>query len=90
MILTGVKHLQEYVFNNIYEEALRNEKHEVALQVFRMVLCGTPRAGKTTFWKRLALKDFKPSIESASTGAAESHYLAVKEKKQERREKEKK
>ena len=40
-----------------------------------------PRSGKTTFWKRLAIKDFEPGKESTSTGAAESHYLSAVEKK---------
>ena len=49
-----------------------------------MVLCGVPRSGKTTFWKRIATRDFKPGPESASTGAAESHCLsAVGREKQE-------
>ena len=79
--LTGVKLLQEYVFNNIYKKALQDEKHTIRLQVFRLVLCGVPRSGKTTFWKRIAIEDFKPSKVSTSTGAAETHYLSVQEKK---------
>ena len=80
--LTGVKRLQDHVFNNIYKKALQDENCTVRLQVFRMVLCGVPRSGKTTFWKRLALKGFKPSEVSPSTGATESHYLsAIAEKK---------
>ena len=79
--LTGVKLLQEHVFNNIYKEALKDEKHTIRLQVFRLVLCGVPRSGKTTFWKRIAIEDFKPSEVSTSTGAAESHYLSVQRKK---------
>ena len=79
--LTGVKLLQEYVFNNIYKKALQDEKHTIRLQVFRLVLCGVPRSGKTTFWKRIAIEDFKPSKVSTSTGAAESHYHSVQEKK---------
>ena len=42
-----------------------------------MVLCGVPRSGKSTFWRRIAIKDFKPSTQSASTGAAESHYISA-------------
>ena len=42
-----------------------------------MVLCGAPRSGKTTFWKRLALKGFKPSELSPSTGVAESYILSA-------------
>ena len=42
-----------------------------------MVLCGVPRSGKTTFWKRLAIKDFKPTETSPSTGAAESHFISA-------------
>ena len=73
----GIQHLQDHVHNNIYKRALKDTEHIVNLQVFRMVLCGVPRAGKTTFWNRLAVKGFKPSEESASTGAAESHTLSA-------------
>ena len=62
---------------NVYEKALQNEKNEVRLQVFKMILSGVPRSGKTTFWKRLAMKDFKPSKTSTSTGVAESHFLSA-------------
>ena len=63
---------------------MQDTEHIVNLQTFRMVLCGVPRSGKTTFWKRIAMKDFKPSPESASTGAAESHIIsAVGREKQE-------
>ena len=79
-IFTGVQLVQEYVFNNVYKKALLDEKCTVRLQVFRMVLCGVPRSGKTTFWKRLAMKDFEPSKESVSTGAAESHLISAQEK----------
>ena len=68
----------------MYQNAIRDEECSVRLQVFRMVLCGIPRSGKTTFWKRLAIKDFKPSEESASTGAAESHYISAVEKKKQK------
>ena len=67
------------MFNNIYQKALKDEKHTIRLQVFRMVLCGVPRSGKTTFWKRIAIKDFDLRKKSASTGA-KSHYLSVQEK----------
>ena len=40
-------------------------------------MCGVPRSGKTTFWRRLADKGFTPSENSTSTGAAESHYLSA-------------
>ena len=56
-------------------------EHIVNLQVFRMVLCGVPRSGKTTFWKRLAIKDFKPSKSSPSTAAAESCIISAHERK---------
>ena len=79
MYLTGER-LQDHVFNNIYKKALQDEKCMLRLQLFRMVLCGVPRSGKTTFWKRLAIKDFKPSEVSISTGVAESHYLLVQGK----------
>ena len=65
------------MYKNVYESALRNEKAEVRLQVFKMILSGVPRSGKTTFWKRLAMKDFKPSKTSTSTGVAESHFLSA-------------
>ena len=77
---TGVQRLQDHVYNNIYIKALQAEEHKVELQVFRLVLCGVPRSGKTTFWKRLAIKDFEPRKESTSTGAAESHYLSAIDK----------
>ena len=49
-----------------------------------MVLCGIPRAGKTTFWKRLAIEGFKPNEKSPSTGGAESYLIsAIEKKKQE-------
>ena len=73
----GIKELQDHVYKNVYESALRNEKAEVRLQVFKMILSGVPRSGKTTFWKRLAMKDFKPSETSTSTGVAESHFLSA-------------
>ena len=65
------------MYKNIYESALRSEKAEVSLQAFKMILSGVPRSGKTTFWKRLAIKDFVPSKTSTSTGAAESHFLSA-------------
>ena len=75
--LTGIKELQDHVYKNIYESALKSEKAEIRLQVFKMILSGVPRSGKTTFWKRLAMKDFVPSETSTSTGAAESHFLSA-------------
>ena len=75
--LTGIKELQDHVYKNIYESALRSEKAEIRLQVFKMILSGVPRSGKTTFWKRIAIKDFVPSKTSTSTGAAESHFLSA-------------
>ena len=65
------------MYKNIYESALRSEKAKVSLQAFKMILSGVPRSGKTTFWKRLAIKDFVPSKTSTSTGAAESHFLSA-------------
>ena len=65
------------MYTNVYKRALSNEKIEVQLQAFKMILSGVPRSGKTTFWKRLAQKDFKPSETSRSTGAAESHFLSA-------------
>ena len=65
------------MYKNVYESALRSEKAEVSLQAFKMILSGVPRSGKTTFWKRLAIKDFVPSETSTSTGAAESHFLSA-------------
>ena len=65
------------MYTNVYESALRSENIEVSLQVFKMILSGVPRSGKTTFWKRLAIKDFVPSKTSTSTGAAESHFLSA-------------
>ena len=76
-ILLGVQLLQDHIHDNVYKKALQDTEHIVNLQVFRMVLCGVPRSGKTTFWKRIAIKDFKPSPESASTGVAESHFFSV-------------
>ena len=75
--LTGIKELQDHVYKNVYESALRSEKAEIRLQAFKMILSGVPRSGKTTFWKRLAIKDFVPSETSTSTGAAESHFLSA-------------
>ena len=48
-----------------------------------MVLCGAPQSGKTTFWRRLADKNFKiePNAKSPSTVAVDSHYISVEEKK---------
>ena len=84
IILLGVQLLQHHVYNSVYKKALGDTKHIVNLQVFRMVLCGVPRSGKTTFWKRIAIKDFEPSEESASTGVAESYYIsAIAREKQE-------
>ena len=65
------------MYRNVYENALRSEKFEIRLQVFKMILSGVPRSGKTTFWKRLAMKDFHPSEASTSTGVAESHFLSA-------------
>ena len=65
------------MYTNVYKRALSNEKIEVRLQAFKMILSGVPRSGKTTFWKRLAQKDFKPSETSRSTGVAESHFLSA-------------
>ena len=48
---TGIKDLQDYVFTNVYQEALRNEQHQISMQVFRMILFNIRPIGKTTFWK---------------------------------------
>jgi hypothetical protein len=82
--LPGVQLLQDHFHNSIYKEALKDTGHIVNLQVFRMVLCGVPRSGKTTFWKRIAMKNFEPSPESASTGAAESHCISAVGKEKQR------
>ena len=77
-----MKQLQDYVFTNVYQEALKNEQHQIDMQVFRMILCGIPRTGKTTFWKRLAkVKGFQPSENSPSTAAFEAHTISANEKK---------
>ena len=47
--LIGIRELQDYVYKNVYESALRSEKVEVRLQAFKMILSGVPRSGKTTF-----------------------------------------
>ncbi|MCG8622745.1 MAG: hypothetical protein MJE68_12215, partial [Proteobacteria bacterium] len=76
-----MKDLQDYIFTNVYQESLKNEQHQISLQVFRMLLCGVPRTGKTTFWKRLAkVKGFQPSEISPSTAAYESHTIAANER----------
>ena len=63
-------------------EALKNEEHKVSLQVFRMILCGIARVGKTTFWKRLTkLEGFQTSDISPSTSAFESQMLSANERK---------
>ena len=78
-----MKDLQDYVFTNVYQESLKNEQYQISMQVFRMILCGVPRTGKTTFWKRLAkVKGFQPSEKSPSTAAYESHTIAANEKKE--------
>ena len=77
-----MKDLQDYIFTNVYQESLKNEQHQIDLQVFRMLMCGVPRTGKTTFWKRLAkVKGFQPSENSPSTAAFESHTISANEKK---------
>ena len=80
-MLLGINDLQNYIFMNIYQEALRDEQHQVSMQVFRMILCGIPRTGKTTFWKRLAkVEGFQPNEISPSTSAFESHMISANEK----------
>ena len=77
-----MKDLQDFVFTNVYEESLKNEQLQISLQVFRMIMCGVPRTGKTTFWKRLAqVKGFQPSENSPSTAAFEAHTISANEKK---------
>ena len=79
---SGIRDLQDHVYATVYMEALKNEEHKVSLQVFRMILCGIARAGKTTFWKRLTkLKGFHISQNSPSTSAFESHIISANEKK---------
>ena len=47
-----------------------------------MILCGIPRTGKTTFWKRLAkVKGFRTSDISPSTSAFEAHTISANQKK---------
>ena len=71
------------MFTNIYKAALKNERHKISMQVFRMIVCGVARAGKTTFWKRLAkLKGFRPNERSPSTPAFESHIISANTKKE--------
>ena len=77
-----MKDLQDFIFTNVYQESLKNEQHQISLQVFRMIMCGVPRTGKTTFWKRLAkVKGFQPSENSPSTAAFEAHTISANEKK---------
>ena len=77
-----MKDLQDFIFTNVYQESLKNEQHQISLQVFRMIMCGVPRTGKTTFWKRLAkVKGFQPSENSPSTAAFESHTISANKKK---------
>ena len=77
-----MKDLQDYIFTNVYQESLKNEQHQIDLQVFRMLMCGVPRTGKTTFWKRLAkVEGFQPSENSPSTAAFEAHTISANEKK---------
>ena len=77
-----MKDLQDFIFTNVYQESLKNEQLQISLQVFRMIMCGVPRTGKATFWKRLAkVKGFQPSENSPSTAAFESHTISANEKK---------
>ena len=75
--------LQEYMFESVYKQALRNEEQHVKLHAFKMILCGVPRSGKSTFWQRMAVKDFEPSVVSASTRGMEYHCVSAVESKEE-------
>ena len=47
------------------------------LQVQKIILCGVPRSGKSTFWRRLVKDDFDTDQISQSTILAEHHYIHV-------------
>ena len=56
----------------MFQNAIQDEKCIVRLQVFRMVLCGIPRSGKT-FWKWLAIT----SLHKKPQNKHKSHDVVV-------------
>ena len=74
----GIQKLQSEIYRTVYINALKDPRSfTVDLQVLRMVLCGVPRSGKTTFWKRLVREDFNTEELSQSTPLAEQHHIHV-------------
>lgn len=76
-IHTGVQNLQSEMYEKVYMDALRDSDFKVDLEVLKMILCGVPRSGKSTFWNRLVNDNFDTEKISESTGVAEHHYIHV-------------
>ena len=74
----GIQNLQSVAYRNVYVNALKDSKgFIVKLQVQKIILCGVPRSGKSTFWRKLVKDDFNTDEISQSTILAESHYIHV-------------
>lgn len=75
---TGIQNLQSEIYRSVYINALKDPKSfTVDLQILKMILCGVPRSGKSTFWRRLVKDTFDTDKLSESTLLAEHHYIHV-------------
>ena len=63
------------VFQNVLDRKLKEWGKEEILPVLKIILCGVPRSGKTSFWRNLVNK---PSQDPLSTTLAECHSIDVK------------
>ena len=62
-MLIGVQKLQNEIIQHIYREALEEHGEKKILPAMKIVLCGVPRSGKTSFWKMLVIKSSKTENE---------------------------
>ena len=77
-INTGIQKIQHEIYQTVYINALKDPKgFTVKLQPLKIIFCGVPRSGKSTFWRRLVKDDFDTEKLSQSTCAAEYHYIYV-------------
>ena len=73
----GIDVLIQEVVKEIYNRRLKEWGKEEILPVLKIVLCGVPRSGKTSFWKNL-VNVRTHDQRSLSTTFAESHSIDVK------------
>ena len=74
----GVHVLLREVVKDILDKKIQEWGKEEVLPVLKIILCGVPRSGKTTFWQNLVGITQTHNQPSLSTTLAESHAIDVK------------